>query len=152
MNPLGWITASTISWLICFGQVAHAQSPANNTVRVSPSVSELSVNPGEASTKKFTVANQGLKVFSFQIYIAPYSVIHEDYDASFEPLPGRAPVREWINVQKPTQDSLAPGKYADVPFSVVVPINAKPGGYSLVIFTETNSAAQTDSGVQVKTE
>lgn len=131
------------------GTPASAQSPSNNTLTVGPSITDISVDSGANIEKRFTAANQGKQAFTLALSVAPYSVTNEQYEAVFEPIAGRVPVHEWIDLRGIDTMSLQPGKYYDVNFSVQVPAGTPAGGYSAVIFAESTADRNVKSGVQI---
>lgn len=128
----------------------HAQSPANNTLSLGPSITDVSADPGTTESKRITIANQGAKQFTLALSVAPYTIINDKYEASFEPIEGRRPVHEWIQFTGPRVSVLDPGKYLDVDFTVKVPAGTPPGGYSAVILAESAGNQPGKSGVQIR--
>lgn len=132
------------------GAPAYAQPGSNNTLTVGPSVTDISLAPGEVSEKRFTAANQGKEKFTLQLSVAPYAVTNEQYEATFEPIPGRIPVQEWIDIPGVDTMVIEAGKYYDVNFRVRVPEGTPAGGYSAVILAESTVDKIIRSGVQIR--
>lgn len=135
---------------IVFGSPSHAQSAPNNTLTVGPSVTDISLNAGTSIDKRFTAVNQGKQTFVLKLSVAPYAVANEQYEATFEQIPGRTPVQDWISLSGVDTMTLEPGKYYDVNFNVRVPEGTPAGGYSAVIFAESSVSKNVVSGVQVR--
>jgi hypothetical protein len=117
---------------------------------VSPSVSDISLDPGSSIEQRITAVNRGDSTFNLQLDVAPYSVVNKLYEASFEPLPGRVPVQDWITLNTVDKTSLQQGKYYDVPFTVNVPASTPAGGYSAVIFVESTVDTEKTTGITAR--
>jgi hypothetical protein len=121
-----------------------------HTLTVTPSITDVSIDPGTTATKRVTVANQGEKDFSLQLSVTSYSVTNEQYETTFEPIEGRAPVDEWIQFSAPAKSDLKSSKYLDVDLTVAVPADTPPGGYSAVLMVESGLGQKQTNGVVAK--
>lgn len=127
-----------------------ASAASGHVLMVSPSVSEVTIDPGGTATKRLSAVNQGDLPFDLTLSVAPYSVINKAYDVSFEPLPGRVPVQEWISLSGPNKTALQPSKVYDVDYTISVPTGTPAGGYSAVLLVESAIATTSTSGISAK--
>ena len=121
-----------------------------HTLRVSPSISDLKVDPGASLEKRITAVNKGDVPFTVKVSVSPYSVINEKYQATFEPLPGRTPVDKWFSVITPEESKTQPGGVYDISYKITVPASTPPGGYSAVVFVESTVDKASGSGIVAK--
>lgn len=144
---LGRIAQVLSSAFIAVGLAIGLSAPAvaAQSVAITPTSSEQTIQPGSQAKGTVQVLNQADTPFTFKMYAAPYSVNGEEYDPSFTPIPGATQVTAWVKLGA-TSNSLASYSGARVDYSITVPADAKPGGYYAVIFAETQSKVE-GSGV-----
>lgn len=115
--------------------VAADASPINITI--TPSSTAVTVKPGASVTKKLTVLNEGVTPYTFNVSVAPYSVVGTEYNPSFIPIAGTTNASSWIQLSAPVSNYLGIRSIANIDYSITVPANTAPGGYYAVIFAKT---------------
>ena len=148
MKKLYFLTV--LIFIASFFTLTSVSAEGTHTMRVSPSISEVSLDPGASLEKNISVVNKGSVPFELKLSVAPYSVINEKYVASFEPLPGRPPVNTWFSFDVDETAKVQPGKFYDVKYKLTVPASTAPGGYSAVIFAESTADTKVDTGIVAK--
>jgi len=116
---------------------AHAQQ-AGYSITMTPSSTELRASPGETTTSRFTVVNQGQTSYPLLLSTQPYHVVGDIYDPQFTILAGTTDASSWIQFDEERSQTLLAGKTKDVLYTLTVPTGTAPGGYYAVIFAETN--------------
>lgn len=119
--------------------VALQATPVRAAVRlgVTPSIVELSGNPGSSGSFELTVLNQGDEPFAIEIGA-------QDYDRA---APERS-VPSWVE-PKTTSASLAVAEQLPVSIMLTIPEDAKPGGYyaTVSIATVTDTEGDNAAGI-----
>ena len=116
---------------------AYAQTPADaDSITLSPVSRKYSLEAGQTVEDKLTVVNDGKTAYDIAVYSRPYSVTNEAYEPDFTKTPANADAYGWVKFPK-TKYRLEAGQSIEVPFSMTVPANAKPGGHYGVVFAET---------------
>jgi hypothetical protein len=105
-------------------------------IGISPTKLTVSGDPGETLKGQFTVLNSGDTSIQYKVYVNDLNILNEDYEKTFEPVPGVTSPVSWITVPEGTK-TLAPNGKAKLDFSIKIPFNAVPKGYYAVIFAET---------------
>lgn len=116
-------------------------APGDQIITLTPTSVDQAVRAGATYTGTFEVINHGDSPFTFKVYGAPYSVTGEGYEPGFTYTPGTTQVSDWFSfsISKPT---LKPGEISEVKYKIIVPANARPGGYYAAAFAETKSKPQ----------
>lgn len=125
----------TIMSLTTLGTSLLAQGTKDG-IGISPTKLVIDGDPGEKLTGQFTVLNSGDEVIKYRVYVNDLNVKNEDYEKIFEPLPGITSPVTWFSVPE-GERTLAAGAQEKLDYSITVPFNAAPRGYSAVIFAET---------------
>lgn len=120
--------------------VAAFAAPAAQSITVSPTSVDETINPGATKTGSIKVINTGSQGFDFKIYATPYGVTGEEYQQHFTPLPGKPDIVSWFKFPVAAAHA-APNQTVDVAYSIAVPANTPPGGYYATVFAETQPAA-----------
>lgn len=116
-----------------------AESDALESIALSPTKKDYKFDAGSSHTDSLTVINDGTVAYSLKVYVSPYSVSGEDYKPDFFTTRKNTDIESWVKLgQKSFR--LEPGKSVTVPYTVVVPADATPGGHYGVIFAETQPA------------
>jgi hypothetical protein len=127
---------------------AAAATPlTSQNMTVSPTQIKPELDPGVTATGQISVINDGDKAYDFTASATPYHVSGEDYDQSFQVIPGAINAATWFTVPKQTYH-LEPHATQIVPYSLAVPKNAQAGGYYAVLFFQTVPKPTESSGVQ----
>lgn len=115
-------------------------------IGISPTKLTVSADPGEKLKGEFVVLNSGDSPIKYKVYVNDLGIKNEDYEKTFEPLPGATSPVSWITVPEGTK-TLAPNGKAKLDYSIAVPFNASPRGYYAVIFAETIEPEVDTTGV-----
>lgn len=113
-----------------------ADSGTSESITLSPATSQPKLTPGKSTQGELTVINNGTKDYTFITYARPFSVQGENYDTDFETVTDRTELYQWVKFPK-AEYVLAAGESVDVPYSIAVPQNVRPGGHYAVLFAET---------------
>lgn len=127
-------------------QVAAADTPARDSIALSPVSQRFDVKAGSSADNKITVINDGTTELTFLVYSRPYSLQNEQYDPNFERVAPNTDVYQWIRFAQ-TSFTLAAGDRLDIPYTMQIPATAAPGGHYGVIFVETQPAAGSGDSV-----
>lgn len=137
ISYLGLITVvAVITAFVLLHSSARAATGTSQNITISPSSTELSINPGDSIRRAFKVINSGDDDFVSRISVAPYHVIGVDYDPRFTRLPGTLDTTDWVSIAT-TGFTINPGDTKSIDYTISVPENTTPGGYYVVIFAET---------------
>ncbi len=131
--------------LIVGAQSVHAAQ----SITISPTSSEITINAGEQYQGTIQVINQADSPFDYRAYVLPFTVSGENYDPSFTPIPGAIKAEDWVSV-KAEKTRLDPYTSSNLSYKVSVPASAQPGGYYVVVFAETESKPLAGTGVITK--
>ena len=151
VRPL--LTAGLISGLL-LSMITPAQTHAatagsgEESITLSPTSKQYRLDPGTTKTDKFTIINDGDTDYEFKVFAQPYSVNGEEYEPDFYTVRENTDLEKWVKFQKSSY-FLRSGESIDVPFSVVVPVDAIPGGHYGAIFAETQPSEQ-KSGTSIQ--
>ncbi len=134
--------------LMCLGAgSAEAATPPGLRLTLSPTSLKYELDAGKSTSGTLTLINEGTESYDLNIYSTPYNVSGEDYNQSFELKPAQTDVSAWIKTSA-VPLHLEPGKHAEVPYEITVPVGVGPRGYYAAIFAETKQApAPNSSGV-----
>lgn len=127
-------------------EVAAADTPARDSIALSPVSQRFDVKAGTTADNKITVINDGTTELTFLVYSRPYSLQNEQYDPNFERITANTDVYQWIRFAQ-TSFTLAAGDRMDIPYTMQVPATAAPGGHYGVIFVETQPPAGSGDSV-----
>lgn len=126
--------------------VAYAQtSPDTESITLSPVSRKYALDAGQTIEDKITVVNDGKTAYNIAVYSRPYSVTNEAYEPNFTKTPPNADAYGWVKFPKTTY-RIEAGQSVEVPFSMTVPANAKPGGHYGVVFAETQPDSTVSDG------
>lgn len=105
------------------------------------------MKPGETHTGSFKVRNKGDgDSFNYKLEIAPYSILNENYEPSYEKETQYTDMTEWITLDK-TEGSVAAGQEEEVSYTVVVPSDAHGGAQAATIMVSMGGDSDT-GGIQ----
>ena len=121
--------------------VTIAQGPGDDnqqseSMTLSPASSQPKLVQGKATAGKVTVINNGKTTYDFIVYARPFSVRGESYETDFETVNKYTELYQWVKFPK-ANFRLAPDESIEVPYEIVAPNDARPGGHYAVIFAET---------------
>jgi len=124
---------------------AHAEAGKSQVITVTPSSTDVSIDPGGGVSKSIDIINGGESAFAIALSTSPYHVTGEEYDPQFTQLPGTVDASEWVHLSTKST-TVAGNNTLTVPYTIDVPKNAAPGGYYAVLFAETRTD-NTQTGV-----
>lgn len=136
---VGLITGLLFSIVSVTGAQASEHGEARESIALSPVKKEYKFDAGSSHADSLTVLNDGTVAYSLKVYASPYSVTGEDYKPDFFTTRKNTDIASWVKFGQKTF-RLEPGKSVTVPYTVVVPADATPGGHYGVIFAETQPA------------
>ena len=125
-------------------------------LQVTPVSSRNKLLPGSQNEYSIVVKNVGNDAFRFSVTAAPYSVINEDYDLSFENETLRTQLTHWVKFVNPDgsltdkiSGSVAAGEDLAVNYRVSVPESVPSGGQYAVLLVQTDTDENVEgAGVQ----
>lgn len=121
---------------------------ASQHITMSPTGTEISVDPGGTYEGRATVVNQGSDNFAATISIAGYQTKNLTYDPVFKPIDGAPDVTKWITIDSGTDfKNVKPHQVLDIRYTLRVPEDTPPGGYYAVLFATAVPVATPDQGV-----
>lgn len=128
-------------------RAATPQEGERESIAVSPVSKLYKLDAGTTRNDEITVINGGSTTYTFKVYTSPYSVTGAEYTPDFFTNRTNTDIKSWVKFAQTTY-RLEAGKSVSVPYSIVVPTDATPGGHYAVIFAETQptgGAAETNS-------
>lgn len=112
-----------------------ALAESSSTLKIAPSIFEVTLNPGEIQTQKVTLANLSATPVNISSEIDNFSSATTEGAPQF--VPSKTGVANWINL-KESNFSLSANEEKSVSFTISVPENTEPGGYyGAIFFKET---------------
>ncbi|MER5275840.1 DUF916 domain-containing protein [Streptomyces sp. NPDC002809] len=125
------------------GDVTWTVRTAANDYGEDRSSFSYAVNPGGEAEDALVVANHGTEPLSLAVYAADgYTTEKGQLDLLTEGTKSRS-IGSWVRAGRETV-RIAPGKSAEIPFTVKVPGNATPGDYVGGILTSLKQADDTE--------
>ena len=117
---------------------------------VTPMSQDLELEAGKTYEASVLVSNpaNATKDFNYQVAVAPYSVIGEDYTADLLNVSNRSEITKWITIEEP-EGTLAPNESKRVNFKITVPENASAGGQYAAILISGKGEESKNEGVTV---
>lgn len=138
LNPLR-IAGPLLALLFAFSATpAYAQRTGEDIERItiSPVKNRMQVKAGQKITSSVTVINAGSKAYKFRAFASPYYVEDQTYESKYDTSAGQPDASKWVQFDK-TEFTLKPGERTEVPYTVLTPKTAAPGGHYAVVFAET---------------
>jgi len=127
-----------IAILVLGNTAIYAEAGKSQVITVTPSSTDVSIDPGASISKSINVINGGKGTFAIALSTSPYHVTGEEYDPQFTQLPGTVDASEWVHLS--TKSATVTGNNdVTIPYTIDVPTNAAPGGYYAVLFAETST-------------
>lgn len=117
---------------------------------VTPMSQDLELEAGKTYEASVLVSNpaNATKDFNYQVAVAPYSVIGEDYTADLLNVSNRSEITKWITIEEP-EGTLVPNESKRVNFKITVPENASAGGQYAAILISGKGEENKNEGVTV---
>jgi hypothetical protein len=126
---------------------ALAASPAQS-ITISPTSIDQSVQPGSLNTGSFEIINSGSTNYTFRVYATPYGVSGENYNPEFTPIPGAPNITSWFHFSTTTAQ-VGVRQVVTVNYTIHVPSGTLAKGYYAVAFAQTQPKTDTKTGVVV---
>ncbi|MBO7657614.1 hypothetical protein J6S55_03180 [Candidatus Saccharibacteria bacterium] len=114
---------------------------------MSPMTSRMTLNPGDTYTGSFWIVNPEENTASIKYTLQVKSFYRDDDSkAIFEDVEGRGRIAEWITLDVPESNILAPKTSDEIKYTIKVPSNAPGGGqYAAIaatsIISDNNGAS-----------
>lgn len=131
------------------GSYAHAADPLAESITLSPVSRDYKVDAGKEINDELTIINDGKVPYDFIVYSRPYSVQSERYDPDFTKVSPNTDVYQWVRLPK-AKYHIEPNQTIKVPYTIVVPSAAAPGGHYGVIFAETQPTSEASGNSVVR--
>lgn len=151
-KPVAIALALMISVLgIIPGQSAYAAEgeASQESITLSPVSRDFKVDAGTQVKNELTIINDGKLPYDFIVYSRPYSVLGEEYQSDYTKVRPNTDLYQWVRFEK-TKYSIKPNETIKVPFTIVVPTSAAPGGHYGVIFAETQPSPEAQGTAVVR--
>ncbi|MBQ6394037.1 hypothetical protein IJH74_02235 [Candidatus Saccharibacteria bacterium] len=114
-------------------------------LQISPVSNHIVIKAGSDTDYSFTVSNIGSETFNYHVYAAPYSVVDEDYNVSFNTENTRTQIARWIKfigednqTHSEAKFTIGPGEKQTIRYRVEVPDDIPAGGQYATIFAESD--------------
>ncbi len=119
-------------------------------LQIEPVKRKLKLEPGQSVVSSIKVSNTGTKKFTYKVYVSPYSVVDEKYNADYEStIKDYTKMYNWVKVDKKLETgTLEPKASVDVPFTITVPSDMHPGGQYATIMAETSDGNNENATIQ----
>lgn len=144
----GLITGLLLSMTNPTQTFAATADNGKESITLSPTSKQYQFDPGTTKDDKFTIINDGETDYEFKVFAQPYSVNGEEYEPDFFTVRENTDLEKWVKFPKSTY-FLRAGQSVEVPYSVVVPADAIPGGHYGAIFAETQPS-QRSNGTSIQ--
>jgi hypothetical protein len=132
------VAASPSSAFADDGGIAWSVQTADNTHGSGRANFAYAVDPGAVISDTMIVVNTGTEPLPLTVYAADaFTAASGEIDVLADGTPS-ADAGTWVSVAQ-TAVELAPGQSADVPFTITVPADARPGDHSAGIVTSLTS-------------
>lgn len=150
MKLRGMTALALTALLLVSPAAAIAQSTPlrDKRVAVTPSSTDLAIDPGATVASKFEIINSTDVNYAVEVSASPYHVEGLDYDPRFSQLPGTTNAADWIRFDGPVRQTLAGARTLAYDYTVSVPASAKPGGYYVVLFATAVPTEKAENGLQ----
>ena len=123
----------------------------DSTFTVTPMSQRISLKPGETYSGSITIVNpvDATSDFKYKVYVAPYGVTNEKYDADFVTSTDRTQIAKWITI-KDAEGEIEPNGTKEVEFTIKVPESAPGGGQYASIMVGSNDDNESSEGIAVQ--
>lgn len=128
---------------------ARAEDPIPESITLSPVSRDFKVDAGKQIEDELTIINDGKTAYDFIVYSRPYSVQSERYDPDFTKVKSNTDVYQWVRLPQ-AKYHIEPNQTIKVPYTIIVPSSAAPGGHYGVIFAETQPTVETTGNSVVR--
>lgn len=127
------------------------------SVTVTPPLFQLAIGPGESWSSTVKIVNTNRSEVTYYAQVVDFEASGEEGTSSFRPVVEDAQdptaqgssLAQWVTLQA-SSVTVPAGRSGELPFSIIVPENAEPGGHYAAILVGTQPAGATSTGAQVK--
>ncbi len=127
----------------------YADEAPSARIQISPASLELNLKPGTTTTDKFTITNTGNVEFSYELSVAPYSVVNEEYNSDLVSETNYTDLSGWVTFSK-DGGKLKPEDQDEITFTVTVPKDVPAGGqYAAILAKIADSSDVEGTGVSI---
>lgn len=146
------VVTAVLSCGLFFGNscVCAAEVP-DYRIQASPAKLELKLEPGKTVTDSFKIQNTGNKDFDFQMSVAPYSVVDEEYHQDFSSETNYTDITKWITLSETAGSIKADGE-VEIEVTIKVPQDVPSGGQYAVILAKMIEPKENSNVTGVSTE
>ncbi|MFT5036573.1 MAG: hypothetical protein ACI9VM_000135 [Candidatus Azotimanducaceae bacterium] len=148
------VWALTVFFVVFLSTFQYAQAQESQSLSVSPTLFEMSANPGQLWKSSIKVINSNpydLTVYANVVNFAPQGETgHGKLMPVFEEMTGGATLAEWVVIAS-GPNIIEQEKSISIPFVVEVPEDASPGGYFAAILISTQPPKVEGEVLQLRT-
>ncbi len=150
---LGLLSICSCVGLIISGR-ASAESQSVTTMKVSPVIEELSIEPSAKINKNILVTNQSDDVLRVRVYVAPYSVSSGGNASDFESQSEYTQIYHWIKIKDDSSKYLDEAEFSinknstkEISYLIDTPESVPGGSQHACLFVETIPDDSESSGI-----
>lgn len=123
----------------------------DSTFTVTPMSQRIQLKPGETYSGTITIVNpvDATADFKYRVYVAPYGVTNESYDADFVTSTDRTQMAKWITIDEP-EGEIKPNGTKKINFTIKVPESAPGGGQYASLMVGSNDESDASEGIAVQ--
>lgn len=140
-----------VAGLLFLATAAQAQQTNQLTISVSPTVFELSANPGESLDNSFRIVNGTDQAVTLTTTPKNFTAEGEEGGIELTEEETAFSLASWISVS-PEQATVPARGSQTFEFMIDVPANAEPGGHFGSVIVQTEAAAVDSTGASVSQE
>lgn len=129
--------------------VSHTEdaSAAKMSMRITPKVYNLELEPGKTYTEEFRLSNDGDLATNFNVKPTPYQIDDNDgkYEAIYNVKNEYTEMVDWMEIVEGAKGRLEPGEETTIRFTIKVPDNAPGGGQYVTPLVTTEQDVESKS-------
>lgn len=129
------LTAPLIGWAL-FSSAAYA-------ITVSPIIVDQELARGMRVSGRLMVTNDGKSAQTYYVSVQSFVPTGEDGEQQYLDEADLKGLPSWFRFNQESYP-LAPGETAEIPYSIIAPQDAEPGGHYATVFFSTNPEAAND--------
>lgn len=121
---------------------ASAEEVPKERLQISPARLDVEdLKPGETTEAKFKVQNTGSEAFRYEVSVAPYSVVDDEYSQDFNKETAYTDIAKWITFSQ-TSGEIEPDQQDEITASIKVPKDVPAGGqYAAIMVRIVNDGS-----------
>ena len=126
-------------------------STSSKTFTVLPMGQNISLTPGTTYEGEISIAipSDATESFSYEVTVAPYSVVDDEYTADLISTGAYTQIVDWITIDEPT-GTIAPNGTKKIYFSINVPEDAPVGGQYASLLVGQNPDTLENQGISIQ--